>query len=122
MQTTTETETESSLPAVRQKPFDSAVTPKVLTTTDELFMFKYACGNTHMRHAGYIELVIPFMRPDKQAKVEQFSRQVNVCTRCKKCYIWNDNQMYDVTALIDLEAWTATEEKLHKATGPGGQC
>lgn len=102
--------------------FNKTVKPKVLTKASDLFIFQCECGSIHHRHAGYIKTLIPYARPDKEQKVEACNHQLMVCTQCKNCYIWSDNQMYDVTTLIDLEAWDKTEREMQKATGPGGDC
>lgn len=112
----------AEMPAVTSDPFTQAVKPVVLTDAKDMFMFRCTCGNVHMRHAGYINLMFPFVGPNKVAKIEKHSHQVNVCTQCKKSYIWHDNKMYDVTALIDLQAWDKTEREMQHATGPGGNC
>jgi hypothetical protein len=65
---------------------------------------------------------MPFVLADKQKKVAEDSYNVKVCTKCKKCYIWYSEQMYDVTKLIDLKAWEKVEKEMHVATGPGGDC
>jgi hypothetical protein len=99
--------------------FEEKATPKKLT--DELIIFKCKCGNLHFRHAGYIETFLPWASVAKEVKLEKHSYQVMVCTKCKSCYIFHE-QMYDVTDMIDLEAWEKIEQELHKATGPGGNC
>lgn len=100
----------------------SRVAPVVVEDVSELFMFQCTCESIHYRHAGYIKTLVPFSKPNKEQKVESHDHSVLVCTQCKKCYIWMDAKMYDVTKLIDLEAWDKTEREMHKATGPGGQC
>ena len=101
--------------------FGKCVTPKPFDP-EKQFALACTCGNTHFRHAGYIEIAIPFVEAGGERKVTVSSQDVKVCTKCKKCYIWMDRQLYDVTDQIDLEAWEKTEVELHKATGPGGQC
>lgn len=114
--------------------FKERITPKD-PDDDELILFKCIketgtgpnkkkCGNLHFRHAGYIELLVPFMLGGKKKKheIQKQSLIVQVCTKCKACYIWHDNQMYDMTDKIDLEAWEKAEIELNKATGPGGEC
>ena len=103
--------------------FEQYVTPKKLNkSAKELFLFRCDCSNLHFRHAGYMEAVMPFVRPDGQKKVSKDSYVVQVCTQCRACYIWLNEQMYDVTEMIDLKAWEKAERELHQATGPGGQC
>lgn len=103
--------------------FEKAVTPKVLEGPEEMFLFQCTeCGGVHFRHAGYIETLLPYVRADKQAKVDSGSYQVKVCVKCRRCFVWYNEQMYDVTDLIDLDAWEKAEKDLHKATGPGGEC
>ena len=89
---------------------------------DEMFFFKCECGNIHMRHAGYIETLVPFIKANKQKEVNKTSYQVHVCTKCRKSYIWYDSQMYDVSDKIDIKAWQKAEVELNEATGPGGEC
>lgn len=102
--------------------FQSKITPKRLASADDLFLFKCPCGNPHFRHAGYVNVVMPFVRADKQKRMTSDDYTVNVCTKCRRCFSWVSEQMYEVTDLIDLEAWAKAEVELHKATGPGGQC
>jgi len=117
--------------------FSESVTPKKLKDVSELFLFKCSakidmqgkppgtepvCNNSHFRHAGYLEGLMPFIRPDGNKKVDKSDYCVMVCTVCRACYIWLNEQMYDVTDLIDLAAWEKAERDLHMATGPGGQC
>lgn len=80
------------------------------------------CANVHFSYAGYLEGIMPFSRPDKKKQVDISSYQVRVCTKCRACYVFVNEQMYDVTAMVDLEAWAKAERELHQATGPGGQC
>lgn len=103
--------------------FSDKVKPKKIKDISELFLFACPeCENPHFRHAGYLETLLPYIRSDKEKKVDKYDQQVMVCTKCKACYVWVNEQMYDVTEIIDLEAWEKTEKDLHKATGPGGQC
>jgi len=100
--------------------FEKKATPKKLT--DQLILFKCsACGNLHFRHAGYIETFLPYATGDREMRVDKHSYQVMVCTTCRECYIYY-NEMYNVTDLIDLEAWMKLEKEMHEATGPGGDC
>lgn len=111
----------NELVSMTQDDFTKAVTPK--PPTDEMFFFKCPeCGNLHFRHAGYMETLMPFIRASGEKKVCAESYQVKVCTKCKKCFIWYCEQMYDVTDKIDLKAWTKTEKEMQEATGPGGNC
>ncbi len=95
---------------------------KKIKSVDELFLFKCECENIHMRHSGYVEMLMPYIQADKEKKVTKDSHQVMICTNCKKCYIWYSAQMYDITNFIDLEAWDKTEKDMYRATGPGGDC
>jgi len=95
---------------------------KEVKSAEDLFLFKCTCGNIHFRHAGYVEMLMPYIQADKEKKVTKDSYAVHVCTTCKKCYIWHHPDMYDLTPLIDLKAWEKTEKELHDATGPGGDC
>ena len=45
-----------------------------------------------------------------------------VCVKCRKSFIWYNEQMYEVTDIIDIEAWAKAERELNEATGPGGEC
>ncbi|MCK5609339.1 hypothetical protein KAR91_46125 [Candidatus Pacearchaeota archaeon] len=87
-----------------------------------LGVMKKECGSVHYRHAGYIKLMLPFIRPGNEKRMEVTNEQVMVCVKCRACYVWINEQMYDVTDQIDLKAWEKTEKEAHKATGPGGQC
>ena len=101
--------------------FQKKVTAKVLDTSEDMFLFKCSdCGNIHFRHAGYIESLIPFIKADREKSVCRDSLCVMICTKCKNCFVWYNEQMHDVTKLIDLEAWEKTERELHEALGPGG--
>lgn len=103
--------------------FEKCVNPQIVKKPDELFLFQCSgCGNVHFRHAGYVEMLMPFMRADKEKKVGKDSYSVHVCTKCRKCFIWYNERMRDVTELIDLAAWEKAERELNKATGPGGEC
>ena len=88
----------------------------------DLSLWKCECGNCHFRHAGYVETLTPYVQVDTKKKVMKDSYQVHVCTKCRRCFIWYDSQMYDVSDEIDLGAWEKAEAELHKATGPGGEC
>lgn len=101
--------------------FAEKVTPK--KPTEDIFFFKCkGCGASHFRHAGYMEVMVPFIRPGNEKRVSVDSLQVKVCVKCKTSFVWINEQMYDVTDQIDLAAWEKTEKEAHKATGPGGQC
>ena len=103
--------------------FAESVKPMKLIDADQLYLFKCpGCDGVHFRHAGYLEALMPFVRSDGDKKVEKDSYPVQVCTQCRQCYIWLNEQMYDVTELIDLEAWIKLEREMHEATGPGGEC
>lgn len=103
--------------------FMKAVVPKKLEDGSELFLFKCpGCGGLHFRHAGYVECLMPFVRADKTAEVSKDSHAVMVCVKCRKSYIWYNEQMYEVTDIIDIEAWAKAERELQEATGPGGEC
>ena len=103
--------------------FAKKVEPKKVMKADELYLFRCPeCGGVHFRHAGYVELLMPFIRADGTKSVGDDSYAVQVCTQCRQCFIWLNEQMYDVTELIDLEAWIKLEQEMHEATGPGGEC
>jgi hypothetical protein len=80
------------------------------------------CGSIHFRHAGYTQMLLPYMKPGGVKEVILENRQVMVCVKCKSCFVWDGNQLHDVTHKIDLNAWEKTETEMHKATGPGGEC
>ncbi len=86
-----------------------------------LFMCE-ECGGYHFRHAGYIKTMIPFMRSGGEKRVNVESVQVMVCVKCKSSYAWINEQMYNLSDKIDIEAWSKAEAELNKATGPGGEC
>lgn len=111
------------LVAMTQSDFDKKVKPKQVKDPKDLFMFQCPkCKGVHFRHAGYVELMMPFIRADKTKNVASSSEDVKVCVKCFRCYVWFNEQMYEVTNLIDIEAWVKAEAKLNKMTGPGGQC
>lgn len=119
--------TELEVVKVTNPGFIEKVTPKdskdlMLLLCSKTPKDKEKCGGIHFRHAGYVQTMLPFMRPNQDKKVELTSYQVMVCVKCKTCYVWAYDQLYDVTDRVDLNAWEATERELHKATGPGGQC
>lgn len=100
--------------------FSERVTAKQLPKG--VFLWKCSCGNRHFRHAGYVESMTPFMRAGGEKRVAVESYQVKICTKCKKAYCFINEQMYDISEHIDVNAWEETEKLAHKATGPGGQC
>jgi hypothetical protein len=109
--------------ASRLNPFSEKAKAKVVEKADELYLFRCPeCKNVHFRHAGYLEMLLPFIRADKKEGVDAQSYSVKICTNCRHSYIWYNEQMYDVTKLIDVEAWARTERELQLATGPGGDC
>ena len=100
--------------------FREKVTPK--KPGRDIFFFKCSCGGLHMRHAGYLNIMVPWLKPGGLKEVAMREERVMVCVACKKCHIWDGEQMYDVTDKIDLKAWEKTEREAYKATGPGGDC
>ena len=102
--------------------FSEKVKPIVVTEPKDLFIFQCECGGSHFRHAGYLAILMPFMRADKSKNVSKDDCEVNICVKCRRSYIWVNEQMYEVTSLIDVKAWEKFEKEAHKATGPGGQC
>lgn len=106
--------------------FAEKVTPK---SPENLFFFKCKkvkrskeCGSIHYRHAGYLKTMLPYLKPGGEKRVCVDNVQVMVCVSCRACYVWVDDQMYDVTDQIDLKAWEKLEKEADKATGPGGEC
>jgi hypothetical protein len=100
-----------------------------LENIDDMIVFKCPnkyrrkpCNNTHFRHAGYMEFLIPWIRPNKEKKIQNDSVQVKICTKCKSAFVYYNDVFYDVTDKIDLKAWEKTEKEMQKATGPGGDC
>lgn len=105
----------------KNEGFVERVTPKA--PGEDVFFFQCPnCRGHHFRHAGYIETMLPFMRSGGEKRVSVDSHAVKLCVKCKHAYIWLNEQMYDVTDKIDLDAWMQTEVEAHRATGPGGQC
>ena len=100
--------------------FREKSTPK--KPDDGLFFFKCECGGIHYRHAGYVEVFIPFLKAGGSKELVKDQRHVMVCVKCRRSYIWAGEQMYEVTDQIDLAAWEKTEVEMQKATGPGGDC
>jgi hypothetical protein len=100
--------------------FRECVTPKAIGK--DVFVFRCGCGHAHFRHAGYLEVLYPLMRPGQKKRVEVGSHQVRLCVKCRHAYIWIDEQMYDVSDQIDVEAWRKSEVLAQHATGEGGQC
>lgn len=100
--------------------FKERVTP---ASTEALAMLKCPdCGGVHFRHAGYINLMLPFMRSGGEKRVDLHEVRVMICVSCKRSHVWANEQLYDVTEHVDLTAWVKTEREAHRATGPGGQC
>ena len=115
------------VPAVSQSEFDEKITPKKLDHDPDpakrVNLFKCpSCKGVHMRHAGYMEAVLPYVLAGDGAKVSRDSLHVMICVKCKNAYVWHNGQMYDVTDQVDLTAWETTEEECHAAVGPGGDC
>lgn len=96
--------------------FKERVTAK---SVEDLHIFKCSCGKAHFRHAGYIQLMMPFMRAGNDKRISLSAEQVMICISCKKSYIWINEQMYDATELIDLGAWKVFEINASKLAGPG---
>lgn len=80
------------------------------------------CDSIHFRHAGYVEVVVPYTEKENEVKTITASQPVKMCVECKHSFFQNDGRLYDVTNKIDLNAWETTEKMMHKVTGPGGQC
>ena len=104
------------------KGFREKITPKPLAEEKDVFFFKCSCGKCHFRHAGYMEILVPFVRPGDERCVAKETKQVKICVSCRKSYVWINEQMYDVTDLIDVNAWAEFEDEIHDAVGPGGDC
>lgn len=80
------------------------------------------CKGVHFRHAGYVEMMLPFMELEGAKRMGVESVHVKICVKCKSAYVWTGRQMFDVTDKVDLRAWEKTEKEAQAATGPGGQC
>ncbi len=102
--------------------FVTKITPLELDNGEELGLMKCKCGHVHFRHAGYVHMAMPYIDPGKGCSVSQDTTQVHLCVKCKKSYVWYSGQLYDISRLIDVDAWKKSEQLAHKATGPGGQC
>jgi hypothetical protein len=102
--------------------FSDKISPVEIEDAKELFLFQCKCGNIHYRHAGYVEILMPYINADRTKNVSNDSLQVMVCTKCRKSYVWLNQQMYDLSKLIDVQAWEKAEKEMHSNTGPGGQC
>lgn len=102
--------------------FRERVMPKQATDAGGIHFYKCTCGGQHFRHAGYMQTMAPFMRPGGEKRIDIMDRHVMVCVKCRKAFLWINEQMYDVTERIDLEAWEKFEREAHRATGPGGDC
>jgi hypothetical protein len=100
--------------------FAECVTPK--ETPESVFFFKCICGAIHYRHAGYVKTMSPFMRSGGEKKISINDQQVMVCVKCRKSYAWINEQMYDISDKIDVQAWEKAEREMQAATGPGGEC
>lgn len=106
---------------IKSNGFIEKVTPKM--PGDHIYFFECPnCGSIHLRHAGYVKTLAPFIRPGDEKQVDAQNAYVMVCVKCRFCYAWINEQVYDITDKIDLEAWEKMEAELHKATGPGGEC
>lgn len=100
--------------------FKEKVTP--ISPEEKLFIYKCECGHGHFRHAGYMRIMMPYLKTGAEKSMTCEPYQVMICVKCKKATIWVDSQMYDVTDRVDLKAWEKTEREAQAATGPGGQC
>ena len=109
--------------SLQQSEFDEKITPKKITDPKSMFMVQCPkCEGVHFRHAGYVQMAMPYITASKEKKVAQDSHQVMVCVKCREAYVWYDSQLYNITDLIDLEAWEKAEKELYDCTGPGGEC
>lgn len=102
--------------------FIERVTPKPIDGS-KLFLHECGnCGGVHFRHAGYVEVLTPFIRPGDEKRMLMLSEPVKICVNCKHSFVWVSEQVYDLTDKIDVAAWERTECEAYRATGPGGQC
>lgn len=111
------TKTKSLPEGLQQKDFS-----KKLENADVFIIQCPACGKPHFRHAGYMEVMTPFVDAKNGAMLSVDSKPVKICVSCKAAHIMVDGQIIDVTEQIDLKAWAKTEVEAQEATGPGGQC
>lgn len=103
--------------------FAERVTPKTATEEKGVFFFSCSgCKGVHFRHAGYVKAMVPFMRAGGEKRISVDNHQVMVCVKCRRSYVWINEQMYEVTEQIDLSAWEKFEREADRATGPGGEC
>jgi len=108
--------------SMEKNEFSDKISPVKVEDAKELFLFQCECDNIHYRHAGYVEILMPYINADRTKNVSNDSLQVMVCTKCRKSYVWLNQQMYDLSKLIDIQAWEKAEKEMHSTTGPGGQC
>lgn len=100
--------------------FREKVEPQKLP--ESVFLYKCTCGGIHFRHAGYVNLLLPFLKGNSEKSVAFDDLRVMVCVACKKSFVRVEQKTYDITDRIDLTAWEKTEREAHQATGPGGEC
>jgi hypothetical protein len=119
--TNTELDDIKSLIHPSKEGFREKVLPKEIDDT-KLFIWKCVCGKQHLRHAGYMRVMMPYIETGGEKKMTCENFQVMVCISCKKASMFINGQMYDATDRFDLKAWEETEREAHRATGPGGDC
>ncbi len=89
----------------------------------DIFIIKCPkCGRVHFRHAGYLEVMTPYVDANLGKMLSVDSKPVKICVSCKTAHVIVDGKVIDMTEQIDLGAWERTEVEAHKSTGPGGQC
>lgn len=86
------------------------------------FMHCPKCDGVHYRHAGYVNIMLPFLKAGGDKRVALEEQRVLICVACRASFIWANEQAYSMDQHIDVAAWEKSEKEAHKATGPGGQC
>lgn len=91
--------------------------------TADIFIIKcLVCGKVHFRHAGYLEVMTPYVDAKLGKMLSVDSKPVKICVSCKAAHVIVDGKVIDITEQIDLKSWERTEVEAHKAVGPGGNC
>lgn len=93
----------NDLVTITKNEFKEKIIPKKVNDPKELSLFQCPeCGNMHFRHDGYVEFLVqqidylPFVSEGKK-RIRNDSHPVCVCARCGTCYVWINEQMWDIT-------------------------
>ena len=86
------------------------------------FMTCPKCKGVHYRHAGYVNIMLPYLKSGGDKRVSLEEQRVLICVACHASFIWTNEQAYCMDEHIDVKAWEKSEKVVHEATGPGGQC